>query len=224
MMPDQLTTNPVAAQSLLDRANLEPPLWAGKKILAWDDAEFRRLEPFITATYWCDQESINVHRVIGTQHPDYQGKTWLEFLNGGKRMDINLPLHRSNPGYYLDTERKLPSMHYVSLDGLSYYVSVDGNHRSCIAKFDFHYNGRTMLHGVTVVRHQVDRAFYQYYRALTGYARATSCRCTSPRKAQSCPGKTRAAGNWIATVRDCWWRIIRKTHRRFSTVNRRWSC
>jgi hypothetical protein len=157
---------------LLNRANNKPPHWAGEGILAWDDAAFHRLEPFITASYWSDQESINIHRVVGTQHPDYQGKTWLEFLNGGKRMDINLPLHHSNPGYYLDTEPKSPSMHYVSLDGLNYYVSVDGNHRTCIAKFDFHYTGRVMLHGITLVRHQVDWAFYQYYQGLVGYARA----------------------------------------------------
>jgi len=166
-------SNPAAAATLLlrDRANNEPPHWAQEKILAWDEREFRRLEPFITRTYWSDQESINIHRVVGTQRPGYQGKTWLEFLNSGKRMDINLPLHRSNPGYYLDTATKKPSMHYVTLDGLNYYVSVDGNHRTCIAKFDFHYAGRTVLHGVTLVRHQVDWAFYQYYQGLTGHAR-----------------------------------------------------
>ncbi len=165
-------TDPAAATNLAlrDRANEHPPHWSRERIKAWDDSEFHRLEPFITHTYWSDQESINIHRVVGTQHPDYQGKTWLEFLNGGKRMDINLSLHRSNPGYYLDTAPKKPSMHYVSLDGLDYYVSVDGHHRSCIAKFDFHYAGRTMLHGVTVVRHQVDWAFYHYYQALSGYA------------------------------------------------------
>ncbi len=171
-MVDQSIAIDVAAPSLVDRANKEPPHWAGEKIKAWDGAEFHRLEPFITATYWCDQGSINVHRVVGTQDPDYQGKSWLAFLNGGKHMDSNLLLHRSNPGYYQDAGRKKPSMHFVTLDGLHYYVSIDGNHRTCIAKFDFHYSGRVMLHGVTIVQHQVDRAFYQYYLGLVGYAHA----------------------------------------------------
>lgn len=152
--------------AILARARRETPHWAGERIGAWDDNALRRVEPFVHLDYWTDQASVNVFRVVGTQHFDYQGKTWLDFLEGGKRMDLNLSLHAKRPDYYRSTERKRPLMHYVTLDGLSFYVGADGNHRTCIARFDFHYSGLTQLHGVTVNHHHVDWAFYECYRKL----------------------------------------------------------
>jgi len=152
--------------ALRRRASMTPPHWADELIRPWDADRFRRIEPFITSTYWSDSDSINVHLIVGTQHPDYRGKSWRWFLEGGKRMDLNLALHRDNPDYYLDTKRKRPAMHFVTLDGNNYYVGDDGNHRSCIAKFAFHYSGLSMLHGVVMTRHTVDWEFYRRYRAL----------------------------------------------------------
>jgi len=151
---------------LLDQTNQAPPHWANESIQTWDDQLFRKLSPFILSTYWCDQGSINVHRVMGTQHPDYQGKTWLGFLNGGKRMAHNLPLHQSNRPYYLQTERKQPMMYYITFDGQSFYVAADGNHRTAIAKFDFHFTGLSTLHGVSITHHRIDWEFFRRYQAL----------------------------------------------------------
>lgn len=151
---------------ILDRVQREPPHWANDSIVAWDERRFNQLEPFVVSDYWTDQGSVNVFRVTGTQHWDYQGKSWLDFLHGGKRMEINLNLHAKNPRYYQLTERKRPMMYYLTFDGLSYYVGSDGNHRTCIARFDFHYGGRTMLHGVTLCHYQVDWVFFERYKQL----------------------------------------------------------
>lgn len=146
------------APPLLERVHRSPPHWAGDVIQAWDEIEFNRLRPFVERAYWTDQGSVNVFRVVGTQHFDYRGKTWLRFLETGKRMSFNLEAHGHNPGYYLETVRKTPMMYYMTLDGLSYFVGSDGNHRTCIARFDFHYQGLTTLHGVTIYDYRVDYA------------------------------------------------------------------
>ncbi|TXF11205.1 hypothetical protein [Pelomicrobium methylotrophicum] len=161
----------VAALSLPDtelvrRAVADPPHWAGRKILPWDEDAFRAVEPFVVEKYWSGQHSINVFEVVGTQHPDYQGMTWLEFLQQGKRMRQNLALQESNPDYYLEDAVKLPTMYYVAIDGSGWYVAGDGNHRTCIARFMFHRMGRTMLHGVNVESYRTDRHAAEVFRAL----------------------------------------------------------
>jgi len=99
---------------LFDKARKEIPHWANHKIQVWDENKYRLLEPFVTQDYWTDQGSINVFRVVGTQHWDYQGKTWLEFLETGKRMDINLALHEKKSGLLSRNQSK--KTHDVLLD------------------------------------------------------------------------------------------------------------
>lgn len=154
--------------SLLERALAHPPHWANDVILAWDEAEFHRLQPFVERSYWTDAGSVNVFRVVGTQHWDYQGMTWLRFLEAGKRMAINLGLHARHPEYYQHTTRKKPMMYYQTLDGLNYFVGSDGNHRTGIARFDFQERGLTTIHGVTIHDHRVDHEMRSLYEALTG--------------------------------------------------------
>ncbi|MEW6542486.1 MAG: hypothetical protein AB1411_02620 [Nitrospirota bacterium] len=117
--------------------------------------------------YWTNRATVNVFRVIGTQHPDYQGLTWLEFLKKGKRMGRNLGLYEANPSYYTDIAVKEPTMYYRTLDGgLSYYVAEDGNHRSAIARFDCWYRGDLLLHGVTVTDLRIDWELARLYSRL----------------------------------------------------------
>lgn len=140
---------------LIDRAYQETPHWATTKILPYDP-RFEKAKQYVLSKYWCSSATINVFLVVGTQHPDYIGLTWLEFLKAGKRMKENLHLHSVNRSYYLETEIKQPIMYYETLDGLNYYVAGDGNHRTCIAKFDFHYTGLSMLHGVNLTDYRID--------------------------------------------------------------------
>ncbi len=153
---------------LLSRANqdADAPHWANETIQPWDEHGFRSMNNFIRRYYWCGNASVNVFRIVGTKHPDYQGKTWLELLNRGKRMHINLRLHKENPGYYLDQEHKTPTMSFVTLNGMDLYVDADGNHRTVIAKFDYHYRSRTMLHGVEVAHYEIDMDLYRIYMAM----------------------------------------------------------
>ncbi len=155
--------NSQAHGSLLEQALSSPPHWASGQIQPWNERLFQDVTPFITDKYWSSGHSINVFTVVGTQHPDYVGMTWLEFLQRGKRMRENLALHQSNRAYYLDTRAKTPPMYYVSLNGLDWYVAGDGNHRTCIARFDFHGESHSMLHGVNLEDYRVDWTLYRAY-------------------------------------------------------------
>lgn len=159
-------TTPTLSTSLLDRVRQDRPHWADTVILPWDQNRFDTVKSFTVSKYWCNQGSINMFRVVGTQHPDYIGLSWCEFLERGKRMRENLRLHTANRHYYLETVVKQPIMYYESLDGTDYYVAGDGNHRTCIARFDFHEHGLSMLHGVNVTDYRIDWSFVETYDRL----------------------------------------------------------
>ncbi|HEB93148.1 MAG TPA: hypothetical protein ENI94_06715 [Gammaproteobacteria bacterium] len=163
------TLSPIAP--LRDRIKAAPPYWANDTIEAWDELAFQSMQEFVARAYWSDQASINVHRVVGTRHPDYGGRTWLNLLNEGKRMRLRLREHADNRSYYLDTARKKPTMDYVTFDGLDYYIGSEGNHRTCIARFDFHFHRLSTLHGVTVTHYDIDQELYRRYLALKALCR-----------------------------------------------------
>lgn len=77
---------------LLARVQANVPAWAHEQLAAWDAAEFAAMSDFITEHYWTGQGSINVYRIVGTDHPQYAGMTWQALLERGERMDINIPL------------------------------------------------------------------------------------------------------------------------------------
>lgn len=154
--------------TLLEKVRSSLPHWANDTIRPFDEDLYREALPFATRRYWCDSGSVNVFRIVGTRHPDYRNMSWRWMLENGKRMTENLALHETNSGYYLETVRKTPEMTYLTLDGLDFYVNTDGNHRSTIARFDFHYRGLTTLHGVTIEDVRIDWDLFRAYREIVG--------------------------------------------------------
>lgn len=152
--------------TLLKQACENPPLWAGDILESWSESLYREKEPFVVSHYWTGQGSVNVFNVAGTMHSDYQNGSWLQLLQTGKRMHLNLPLLESNPGYYQETSPKEPMMYFKTWDGIKFYIGDDGNHRTCIARFHFYDQGLTQLHGVTIDHYQVDEVLFQVYQEL----------------------------------------------------------
>lgn len=144
----------------------QPPAWAQDQLLKWDTAYPRDLEAFLSAHYWSESASVNVHRVVGTDHWDYQGKTWLGFLMSGKRMQRNLQALLDNPNYYLEPVLRQPSIYYNTVDGLNFYIGADGNHRTCLARFFLAEQEKSQLHNVTLNHYHVHTAFFQCYQRL----------------------------------------------------------
>ncbi|WP_200781045.1 hypothetical protein [Klebsiella oxytoca] len=173
-MSEHNVTEAASCGSFIDRVNRNLPAWAAHQINAWDLSAFRQAEDFITHHYWTDKGSINVFRIVGTDHPQYAGMTWSELLQRGKRMDINIPLIEKKPAYYTDASVQHASMSYVSLDGIHWYISADGNHRSCLARFYFHLLGHsvTQLHNVSLSQYRTDTAFMSVCQAILQLAPA----------------------------------------------------
>jgi hypothetical protein len=147
--------------NLREYVNNNPPDWA-RNIMEEFSVEHRALiDRYAVSKYWCASESINVMDIAGTAHPDYAGKSWLNLLDNGKRMDSNLSLLVKNPGYYYEKELKNPTMTYVRIDDKTFIG--EGNHRTCIARFLFHYQGLTILHGVSVKSYIIDYGFKSVY-------------------------------------------------------------
>ncbi|MDG2961741.1 hypothetical protein [Exercitatus varius] len=164
MLTDKIYEN--MRTPLFLKAIQQPPEWANDEILAWDQQYFNLAQAFMRHHYWTSQGSINVFRVVGTAHQQYQHRPWLDLLTSGKRMDINLPLQQKKPEYYREVQPKVPMMYFNTLDGIHYYVGADGNHRTCIAKFMFYETGETQLHGVTINHYDIHNEFYQLFRQL----------------------------------------------------------
>lgn len=143
-----------------------PPPWSDQVIQTWRDAMPADKEGFITHHYWTETGSINVFQVVGTDHWDYQGKTWLELLKTGKRMPHNLQKLSDNPDYYLMPVERRPRIHYYTTDGMHFYVGADGNHRTCIAKFFLYEQAKSQLHDVSLDHFRVNESFYQAYLQL----------------------------------------------------------
>lgn len=182
--------------------------FASSLIAPFDESFDTAAKPFAAEYIWEDDASINVYLVGGTRHPDYIGMTWAEFLQKGKRMSINIPLAESNPSYYFANEKKLPTMSYIQIDGGSYYVDADGNHRTCIARFLYFLERHTKLHGVSVSRYRINRALQEVYCEIKNevaarrlpYVVEPVTRCVSR---EDTPSWMREVYDPKISVRDC---------------------
>lgn len=153
--------------NIIDDIKAVNPDILNRRIEKWDKTEFLKLLPFVKEHYWHGNASINVFRVTGTQHPDYSGMTWIEFLENGKRMKLNLKLYAENPQYYYETGTKMPTMYFQSIDGGGLYIGGDGNHRTCIAKAAFYLGGHSILHGVNLDNYTIDWDIKRYFDETT---------------------------------------------------------
>lgn len=147
------------------------PHWADDVIQPWPWDESDRLvkEQFISAHYWCGNASINIFQVVGVDNSTYSGRTWLQFLNSGKQMDINIPLLIKNPTYYSDVKLKQPMMYFKTWDGLNYFVNNDGVHRTVLCRFYYHFIGETQIHGVTVEHFKINETFYALFKEVADF-------------------------------------------------------
>jgi len=124
------------------------------------------LKDFIDVEEYYSNTSIDVFKVVGTNHPNYIGVPWVYMLKVGVRMDnVNLPLLRKNPGYYFEETPKKPPMYYAEIDG-KFYIYGDGNHRTSIAKVLYSYTGHREIHGITLYRFSVDHQRKQLIEEL----------------------------------------------------------
>lgn len=142
---------------LIDRVRTTPPRFAGEEIRSLHELTRGDYYPYTRQSTWHDSTTINVNNVVGTMHPSYIGMSWAEFMEKGIRMRPNLAMHAQNPGYYYGDGKKEPSMYYITFDENEFYIGQDGNHRTAIARFEYHFSAKKpLIHGVTLDSHVVD--------------------------------------------------------------------
>ena len=130
------------------------------------------MAPFVLTHRGCDDAPLNLFQGVGTRHPDYNGMTWLEFLEHGRHMPANRQWWADNPGYYTEPGRKRPAMSFISLDGTDGYVDADGEHRTCIARFDFDHRVLRTLTGLSLTDWRFDEVFKERMDRLTDLIRS----------------------------------------------------
>lgn len=136
------------------------------------DEEIRKppddvLKNFVKEEVIDPEAFVSPLRVKGTYHPDYQGITWREFFQKGKRVHQNLALLKHNPEYYLSVEPKVPTMYYVAW-GDQIFIGNDGNHRTAIARAFFGILGTPdrLLGKVHLVSYLVDEEMWSLFLNL----------------------------------------------------------
>jgi hypothetical protein len=98
------------------------------------------LRPYVFSERHNPNGTVDLSRVVGTEHPDYQGSAWLELLGnppGGpsvklKRIRSGLRYLQESPDYYLRPDKKEDWSFYL-VNG--YYHVTSGMHRTVISRF-----------------------------------------------------------------------------------------
>jgi len=123
----------------------------------------KSVDDFIVVKHLKLNTNADITKVHGTDHLKYIGISYLDMLEKGLKMDINIPLLLENPVYYYETQAKNPTIYYTFFNtpdgGEVGFVDGDGNHRTCLAKvieaFDKNYK---YVSGITKVSYKVDYA------------------------------------------------------------------
>lgn len=122
-----------AAQGILNWANSNQPLWAKQTLKPMPRVD----ERFVISRAISYDASVDVSRVVGTDHGCYLDDDWLNLLNYGKKMGNRQKDLADNPSYYLlKNINRSPVWCLTTFNGgNAWYVDGDANNRTCIAKF-----------------------------------------------------------------------------------------
>jgi hypothetical protein len=126
--------------ALLDFISKNPPAWATNTIEHWNDV-FDRSEDadilkFVTRENYISNARVDMREVVG-QWDHYARQTWLEAVSNPQyrpgKMSSAFNLYETNPDYYFSGELA-GGIHLSSLNGGPWF-SIEGNHRTVVAKF-----------------------------------------------------------------------------------------
>jgi len=165
MAKDDTVVGRFSRDQLFQMIEEQPPRFAGETIEIFDSVRYVEIEPFIQEYFWEDQGSVPLGQIVGVSDASCRGLTWQEFLQRGRRMDLNLVLLEQNPEYYGGSPEK-KSLSYLRIDDGGYYAYPDGEHRTCIAKFFGFFNQVEALQGVTVSLCRLDHEALALFHVL----------------------------------------------------------
>lgn len=145
--------------------------------------------------------TVDLSLVVGTEHPDYYGSSWLQLLGNPpgrpagrlKRIHGGLLEMVSTPNYYLSNDEKNHWSFYL-VNG-RYYVST-GIHRTVIGRFLLACNGLpTVVFGVAVTELVLRKPIPTLVSTNEGFMRRLLRRMVpNPSVERTSRGKPRSAG------------------------------
>lgn len=135
----------------------EPFEIATQIVKSYQDTE-EEIRGFVLDKFYQKNTDMDVKRVTGSNHPDYINQPWSYLITDGKRSSIRLDELAKTPEYYLsDIQEEKPN--FVKI-GQDIFIVGDGNNRTIIAKFFFHFNrdkiDEPLLRNVTLTEYVVD--------------------------------------------------------------------
>jgi len=90
---------------------------------------------------------------------------------------------------------------YVSFVGDAIYFGEEGNHRTCIARFFFHAEGLTTIHGVRLGNYMIDWTFKDLFDKISFYIGTRGLPVSFPAKQDG--GKKRSGKLENGQIPDC---------------------
>ena len=93
----------------------------------------------------CNNEHLDLSRLVGTDHDRYAGKSWIEAFSDLDRGDENIELFFQNPNYYLNESEDDVGMGVIEKDNEFYIYSRcgGGNNRLIMMKLFYLAQSRT---------------------------------------------------------------------------------
>lgn len=150
-------TNTKFRTDLRNLITQEPCSFASETVKSWQDQK-NEIEGFVIDKVCHENAQIDVNDVVGSNHAGYIGNPWSYLILSGHKSQSNLTELCSDPEYYLSSDLK-DDLNFKKVNG-DIYIIGDGNNRTTIAKFFFHFNKdkveQSLLKGVHVEELLVD--------------------------------------------------------------------
>jgi hypothetical protein len=135
-----------------------------RPLRAWSDVFTADSLPFAQRIYSTSHDSVHPKQIVGYAALDHAGMSWKSLMRDGPKMAENLAWLERNPRYYFDgsTPGVPPDpVQLATLDGLEFYVTGQGLHRACIARYLVEQYPEVLLRNVRVTRYDLRQDFIE---------------------------------------------------------------
>ncbi|MDT3722954.1 hypothetical protein [Pseudomonas oryzihabitans] len=135
-----------------------------RPLRAWSDVFTPDSIRFAQRIYSTSHDSVHPKQIVGYAALDHTAMSWKCLMRDGPKIAENLAWLERNPRYYFDgsTPGVPPDpVQLATLDGLEFYVTGQGLHRACIARYLVEQHPEVLLRNVRVTRYDLRQDFIE---------------------------------------------------------------
>lgn len=146
-----------------------------RPLRAWSDVFTPDSIRFAQRIYSTSHDSVHPKQIVGYAAPDHTGMSWKRLMRDGPKMAENLAWLERNPRYYFDgSSPGVPPdpVQLATLDGLEFYVTGQGLHRACIARYLVEQHPEVLLRNVRVTRYDLRQDYIELCGRFNGRMQA----------------------------------------------------